>query len=283
MAIRTALSPENRTIAVTGVGSNASGGSAFWWHTVVFEQNSTGSSCSLKSGWPVTWPGPHYSKVIYPEAVAIHSDNSVYVTGRTYHASLDIQYFTTIRYKAIGTNGGAGSGVAHWWYDWNAGAKDSCGKDIVLDRDGNAFAPGFVTPTSDHDYGTVRIPREWNMSDDIDSNIWDKSGRVDEAASIDLTYEVESGAIKVYAFVTGTTDQVFDDSDIGTLRYDAALNLGWHDVFTQGSYVAIGCSYRWTSPEFAERAGPRRIEDSPHRKRLGALIKQSPSSTFQRR
>ncbi len=51
------------SLAVTGVGCNASGGNAFWWHTVVFEQNSTGSTCSLKSGWPVTWPRPQRGHV----------------------------------------------------------------------------------------------------------------------------------------------------------------------------------------------------------------------------
>ena len=86
MAVREDLSGENRTIAMTGLVAKIQlAGQVHYWRTVVFQPgSSTPYTPALKAGWPVdlkTVVSPAIPEI--PEAVAIYSDNSVYVTGMT--------------------------------------------------------------------------------------------------------------------------------------------------------------------------------------------------------
>lgn len=241
MAVREASSPSNRTIAITGTAVPSGVGGAFW-RTIVLEQNSTGSSVSIKSGWPVNESFSLDSSDV-PEAIAIYSDNTVYVTGRSQNpfsnSDPEDRYFTTIRYKASGTNNTDPKVWAHYWDS----TKQSVGKDIVVDRDGNAYATGHLGILTDMDYGTVRIPKDWNGNGSdtgLKTATWDNGDNVDQAVSIDLTYEVSSGVIKPYIYVTGNSKPYLGASDIGTIRYsphtsDQTLTNEWTEVYSSGS------------------------------------------------
>lgn len=233
MDVRVAASPANRNIAVTGTATTAGLGGTYW-RTLVFEQNSTGTTVAIKSGWPrdstfsVQTPD-------MPEGVAIGTDNTVYVTGKTANPigeeDPQIAYLTTIRYAAAGTS-------EIWTHHWD-NSKQSHGMDIVLDKDGNAYATGFLGIATDIDYATVRIPKDWdeNYGDTgLKTARWDNNERIDKAVSIDLTYEVESGVLKPYIYVTGSTTEVEDTSDIATIRYSPhtgtqSLTEVWDDIY----------------------------------------------------
>ncbi len=233
MAVRVSMNPEQRTIALTG--STGTGFAEVKWRTHAFDQNAAGTSVTPRSGWPVDKSVSFRANL--PEAVAIHTDNSVYVTGKGHESDNEEakERFWTVRYNANRSQA--------WFHDWSIGtSKRASGLDIVLDRDGNAYATGYIGVISDVDYGSVRIPRQWNGSaNDLKSDVWHR-GDVDRAVSIDLTYELVDDVLKPFIYVTGASEVEATGYDIATIRYsphttDTTLNRVWVDVHMSSGAV----------------------------------------------
>ena len=239
MAVREDLSAENRVIAVTGIIARVNDPLGHYWRTVVFEPGSASPYYPVrKLGWPVDLDKPGDKNEI-PQAVAIYTDNSVYVTGKSSPDGLT-DSFTTIRYKPSGTY--LNVRAWYWQHDWHPaaqGTKVNSGMDIALDRAGDAYATGYVTTNTGLDYGTVAIRKD---ADDSGAQVkwddtWDRTAD-DRASSISLTFEVENGAVVPYVYVTGTSN-----SDIATLRYRGEtgnLPLGWPAVYGGPTTTEIG-------------------------------------------
>lgn len=121
------------------------------WRTVVFTAAPQPNRIQVKPGWPVDDFGGSEDN---PASVAIYTDNTVYVTGKTY-PSTNNGHFTTVRYKADG------SGKV-WTDDWTeVTAKDASGRDIKLDADGNAYVTGYLFSNQNGtEYGTRKILKD---------------------------------------------------------------------------------------------------------------------------
>ena len=240
MAVREDYLDENRVIAMTGIV--APDNDTDYWRTVVFEPGPAFPyNPALKSGWPVDLDDVTDHDEI-PEAVAIHTDNSVYVTGTTSPES-GVQDFTTIRYKPTGGN----LSPEYWRHDWNPppANKSHSGKDIVLDRNGDAYATGYVTHDG-FDYGTVAIRKDADAGGNPQvkwDHIWEPEPISNESAtSISLTYEVENGALLPFVYVTGTVETT---GKIATLRYRSdytvpPMDPEWARLHTPTAGAAFG-------------------------------------------
>ena len=242
MAVREDLSAENRFIAMTGIIAKVNvSGDAHSWRTVVFEPGSASPyNPVLKFGWPVDHKEMRWPDVPeIPQAVAIYTDNSVYVTGSTTVGD-HVSHFTTVRYKPSGS---LNLTPEYWIHQWdNGNDKFSSGMDIALDKVGDAYATGTVSPNG-LNYGTIAIRK------DADANglpqvkwedIWDNAFGEDIARSISLTFEVENGAVVPYVYVTGSS--VHDTTtDVATIRYRGdSLQRVWANVYTPNSGVDVG-------------------------------------------
>ena len=233
MAVREDLAAENRLIAVTGIIARVGDTRGHYWRTVVF-QPGTSNYPVLKTDWPVDLDTITTGDEI-PRAVAIHTDNSVYVTGKTtpLDQNLHREAFTTVRYKP---SGGPQGQAEFWRRDWafNADSKLNSGVDIAVDRNGDAYATGYLN-VAGLDYGTVAIRKDadaFGLPQIKWEDIWGNTSD-DRANSISLTYEVENGALVPYAFVTGRSGSP-PDRYIATLRYRCrvsalatAMRMSW--------------------------------------------------------
>jgi len=216
------------TFAITGPTNPSGGGGK--WRTVVFEYDST-NGVRVKSGWPVDDFGDHAADI--SRAVAIGTDNTVYVTGGV-HVDGDAEQFTTVRYKAGGNNV---SPVRYWTDDdWiTAANKGSHGKAIALDYDGNAYVTGDLIGGTAPEIGTAKLKKEASSPH---QEAWrDYYHPCDGSASpnsISLSFEIEDDAIKTYTYVTGlrTTEGFIGSKDVLTIRY---LTTGVRDWFVNSS------------------------------------------------
>jgi hypothetical protein len=198
MAVRESFDPADRIIGVTGVFGGGSVTES--WRTIVFEPdpNQVGG-VRIKSGWPVDYPNQYDNG--HPNAIAIYTDNSIYVTGFTHDSSIPAEWITTVRFKP---QGGSGSGAIIWEHYFSPfGGKPNRGQDIVLDRDGNAYVCGIGTNVGNttSKYVTLRLNKDPVLNTTNGDKKWDMSydngvSGLHLASSIDLTFEVVSGQIK---------------------------------------------------------------------------------------
>jgi hypothetical protein len=202
------------TFAITGPSRNNSYSGI--WRTVVFTYDGT-DGIKIKSGWPVNDFGN--SSEDSPYAVAIDpSDDTVAVTGGAHDGGAQL-YFTTVRYLA--------NGSAQIWKDeWAPDStKNDGGRAIALDKSGDVYVTGILGEgESDSEYGTRKILKADN--DGASQPQWSQkydngSGGRNEATSLSLSYEVESGVLKTYVYVTGLSAHSSGDAtlEMATLRY----------------------------------------------------------------
>lgn len=205
------------TFAITGP-TKPNGGSYNKWRTVVFETDGSGA-VQIKSGWPVDdFQTVNDNDQSY--AVAIAPDHTVYVTGGV-HSSTTSEAMTTVRYYASGTS----YDPLTYWVDRaeTLNGKGGKGKSIAVDLSGNAFVTGYrVDGSPVTQYETRKILQ--GASGDGDLATWHKeyepSLSENKANSICLSYEVVSGVLTTFAYVTGQS-YVYQGSslDIATIRY----------------------------------------------------------------
>jgi hypothetical protein len=227
------------TFAITGP-SKAHNLAANRWRTVVFEDDGSGG-VRIKSGWPVDDYGyssedSSYAVAIYPE------DHTVYVTGSAHpSAMVGNQDYATVRYHADGS-------AVYWRDTWEDGLKGNVGKAIALDADGDAYVTGILGGTdetnADTKYGTARLHKNSASPQNVWRDEYDHSGYPDEATSISLSTEIESGALKTYAYVTGLSGNSSTGFlEIATIRYrGASLNREWVDRRGVASHDCKGLS-----------------------------------------
>ena len=168
--------------AITGPTDGGNGNSK--WRTTLFQDDGYGD-VEIAPGWPVVQFGSVSGEDDQPNAVAIYSDSTVYVTGGV-HSNSNTENFTTIRYYVAG---GSSDPFYYWLDTWapNQG-KPGEGKAIVLDYDGNAYVTGYLFDVAGNDYATRKI-----LKDDLDGepqDAWSQNYHNysnDEAYSISLS------------------------------------------------------------------------------------------------
>lgn len=140
--------------AITGPTDSGNGDSR--WRTVLFQDDGFGA-VEIAPGWPVDQFGDIEDEDDQPNAVAIYSDSSVYVTGGV-HSSNATENFTTIRYYSAG----GGADPFYYWIKTLAplSGKPGEGTAIALDKDGNAYATGYLHDSAGNDYATLKILKD---------------------------------------------------------------------------------------------------------------------------
>lgn len=232
MAVREEYSPENRVIALTGIVGDSAPTIGQHWRTVVLQPSSSPPHYpELRAGWPVDLGegGLHDEQ---PRAVAIYSDNSVYVTGFTSQNNED-DWFTTVRYKPTGN-----PNAEFWRYDWAPfQSKPTGGYDIALDKDGDAYATGVVVVAEPEaaNYGTIAFEKDPDSGGNAVvkwAKDYDYQGYSDIARSISLSFEVENGALVPYVFVTGQVQEEQSATNVATVRYRGSDgNEEWVQIY----------------------------------------------------
>ncbi len=204
--------------AITGPTDGGNGDSK--WRTVLFQDDGFGA-VEIAPGWPVDQFGDIEGEDDQPNAVAIYSDGTVYVTGGV-HADSNTEKFATIRYYVAG-------GIAdpfYYWLDLWAPyqGKPGEGQSIALDMDGNAYVTGYLFDSTANNYATRRINKDdvGGQPDVAWSDQYDNFLN-DEASSISLTYEVVDDELVPIAFVTGRSHASMISvhlDDVATVRYN---------------------------------------------------------------
>ncbi|MFI5384939.1 MAG: hypothetical protein ACHQ50_02355 [Fimbriimonadales bacterium] len=246
------------TFAITGP-STAGGGYAHF-RTVVFEYDAT-DGIRIKSGWPVDTPklddrpDGDYGDCV-PYALAIYSgDHSVYATG-TIRAHLGSNAFAIVRYDPTGTNYTSGVIPGQRWLDtWGTNGNEyaAVGKSIALDPYSSSSNPDcYVTgihqslaigdTTDKIKYATERVDGGgagaiWRK---YYSNASNTGYCDDEAASISLSFEIESGSEVTYAYVTGKSRNTDGTKDVETLRYNSGGTQVASARYNNSGYDSFG-------------------------------------------
>lgn len=214
---------EQPTFAITGPSTPTSGHPT--WRTAVFEADAT-DGVRLKAGWPVDDFGASTFPDM-PRGIAMGADYSVFVTGAVHDSGGSDEAFTTVRYKADGNNA---SGNVHYWTDMTSYLnKPTSGRAIALDHDDNAYVTGNVAyPVFQNVIQTMKIERDPSSPDMTGSGNpvedWSPTYYLvtnSYPTSISLSFEVESGVLKTYAYVAGMQDESHSlgNRDIPTIRY----------------------------------------------------------------
>jgi hypothetical protein len=145
-----------------------------------------------------------------PTAMAIDNDGYVYVTGREPRMFTETDY-RTIKYDPDG---------GRLWsvlYD-GPGNDNDYAWDIDVDDNGNVYVTGQSTGEYGHyDYATVKYDTDGN-------ELWDARYEGpwgdDKATAISVDGNGNS-------FVTGYSDQLLDNYDVYTIKYDSSGNEVW--------------------------------------------------------
>lgn len=203
--------------AITGPTDGGNGNSK--WRTALFQDDGYGD-VEIAPGWPVDQFGDIEDEDDQPNAVAIYSDSSVYVTGGV-HSSNATENFTTIRYYSAG----GGADPFYYWIKTLAplSGKPGEGTAIALDKDGNAYATGYLHDSAGNDYATLKILKDPDGFDPVtpwtnEYSAYDGGIGRDEAYSISLSYEVVDDELVPYVYVTGLSQAYLASLDIATLR-----------------------------------------------------------------
>lgn len=209
--------------AITGPTTSFNPGTNTQWRTVVFEANTGTLSppIKIKQGWPVDRFGDYQNDT--PHALAIHSDNTIYVTGGR-HTDVALDYaFTTVRYYADGTYTHTTPEI--WVDDWGD-SKPSAGRSICLDADGNAYVTGAVKVIGAPKGSAIATQKLWRDAQSPNlqyawRDSYDSGGSAsdfdDEGVSISMSDE-QPHTHGLFVTVSGYT---FDGAAtrIATLRY----------------------------------------------------------------
>lgn len=207
--------------AITGPTDGGNGNSK--WRTTLFQDDGYGD-VEIAPGWPVDQFGSVSGEDDQPNAVAIYSDSTVYVTGGV-HSNSSTENFTTIRYYSAG----GGADPFYYWMKTLAplSGKPGEGTAIVLDKDGNAYATGYLHDVAGNDYATLKILKDPDEFDPVtpwtnEYSYYDGGVGRDEATSICVSYEVVDGELVPYVYVTGLSQAYLGSLDIATLRLQSS-------------------------------------------------------------